>query len=49
MAEPSLTVPARPPAGRYFLLACADDLQDAAEASETDNCRASAAQVTIAP
>ena len=45
----TVTVPAGTPAAAYFVLACADDTKAITEASEKNNCRASASQVTITP
>jgi hypothetical protein len=44
-----LTIPPGTVPGQFLLLACADDLKAVAEASETDNCCASAARITIRP
>lgn len=44
-----VTVPGGTPAGRYYLLACADDHGVVAEKKETDNCKASAAGQPVAP
>jgi hypothetical protein len=41
------TIPAGVAAGRYYLVACADDAAAVAESSETDNCRASAGTVAV--
>jgi len=43
----TLTVPARTALGRYYLLACADDLRKVRESSEKNNCRSSAARIRI--
>jgi subtilase family serine protease len=45
----TVTVPTTAALTSYFLLACADDLAQVAENSETNNCRASAATVTVTP
>jgi hypothetical protein len=46
----SVTVPATVATGvAYFLLACADDLAEIVEGSNSNNCRASATKVTITP
>jgi hypothetical protein len=45
----SVTLPAGVPAGAYYLLACADDLQAVAEAIESNNCTASAATTRVGP
>jgi subtilase family serine protease len=42
-----VTVPANTPPGVYYLLACADDTGIIAENDETNNCVASAGQVTL--
>jgi bacillolysin len=42
-----VTVPANMSPGRYFLLACADDLAAVTESDETDNCRASTGRIKI--
>src|SRR5215468_3372653 len=44
----TVTIPATTPLNTYFVLACADDLHVVTEASETNNCVASAATVTVA-
>jgi hypothetical protein len=44
-----VTLPAGTAAGVYFLLACADDTRGVPESTETNNCRAAVAQVTVAP
>jgi len=44
-----VTVPSGTPANSYFVLACADGYNAVEEASEDNNCRASATQVTVAP
>src|SRR5262249_56195105 len=41
-------LPAATAPGTYFLLACSDDAKVVAEGDETNNCRASAATVTVA-
>ena len=43
----SVKVPNAMPTGSYFLLACSDDTSAVAESVETNNCVASAAQVTV--
>jgi subtilase family serine protease len=43
----TVTVTAGTPAGTYFLLACADDTLVVPEVNESNNCLASAAQVTV--
>ncbi len=43
----NLTVPSTAPPGTYYLLACADDTAVIAENDETNNCAASAGQVTV--
>ncbi len=45
----TVTVPTRTALGTYFLLACADDLQQVSENSETNNCRASTLTVSVSP
>lgn len=45
----TVTVPASTPAGFYYVLACADDLNAMPEISETNNCRTSARQIQILP
>jgi outer membrane biosynthesis protein TonB len=42
-----ITVPSTATLGRYYLLACADDLQAVGESSESNNCRASSSRVTV--
>jgi tetratricopeptide (TPR) repeat protein len=44
-----VTVPGGTPAGRYYLLACADDQGVVAESKETDNCKASRVPRALAP
>ena len=44
-----VTVPGGTPAGRYYLLACADDHGTVVEKKETDNCKASAAANAVGP
>ena len=44
---PSPNTPTTTAAGSYFLLACADDTKQVIETSETNNCKASAAKVTL--
>jgi subtilase family serine protease len=43
----TVTIPATTPLDTYVLLACADDRSDVDETSESDNCLASAATVTV--
>jgi subtilase family serine protease len=43
----TLTVPTSTVPGTYFVLACADDLKTVVEGNETNNCRASAAKVSV--
>jgi parallel beta-helix repeat protein len=43
----TVAIPAAMPAGRYFVLACADDQKLVAESVETNNCRASANSVVV--
>lgn len=43
----TVTIPSAMPVGTYYLLACADDLNAVAETSETNNCLAAAATVTV--
>jgi glucose/arabinose dehydrogenase len=45
----TVTISTRTSPGTYFLLACADDLQQVSENSETNNCRPSATTVSVAP
>ena len=45
----TVTIPAATPLGTYFLLACADDTRLVIEASETNNCVASASTVKVGP
>jgi subtilase family serine protease len=45
----SVTIPTTTAAGSYFLLACADDTKAVIETNETNNCKASAAKVTVGP
>jgi len=47
-ATTTVTIPAATAPGTYFLLACSDDAKVVAEGDETNNCRASAATVTVA-
>ena len=42
-----VTLPAGTPAGNYYLLACADDLDAVPEASDANNCRASSGRLTV--
>jgi subtilase family serine protease len=44
-----VTVPADMAPGVYFVLGCADDTELVAEVSETNNCRSSAARITVTP
>jgi hypothetical protein len=44
-----LTVPLGTPAGTYYVLACADDLQKVAESDNANNCLASGGTVIISP
>jgi len=44
----TVTIPATTPPDTYFLLACADDAKVVVESDEGNNCRASAAVVTVA-
>ena len=48
-ATTSVTIPAGTPARDYFLLVCADDTFLVTEGDETNNCRASAAKLTVTP
>lgn len=43
----TVTLPTTTGAGNYFLLACANDTRTVVESSYTNNCRASATQVTV--
>jgi hypothetical protein len=43
----TLSIPASTPVGLYYLLACADDTGQIAEANETNNCRISQRQVEL--
>jgi subtilase family serine protease len=43
----TVTIPANMAAGTYFLLACADDMRQVMEGSETNHCRASATTVVV--
>ena len=43
----TVTIPLTTPPGTYHLLACADDLQAIAEASELNNCRTAAATIVV--
>ena len=45
----SAKIPTTLAAGSYFLLACADDTKVVIETNETNNCKASAGKVTVAP
>jgi subtilase family serine protease len=45
----SVTIPIGTAAGRYFLLACADDIAQVIESNETNNCRASIGTVALGP
>jgi hypothetical protein len=47
MGTVTVTIPLSTVAGTYFLLACADDRLDVSESNESNNCRASATQVTV--
>jgi CARDB len=42
-----VTIPASTSTGLYWVLACADDTHVVAESNETDNCRASPAQIKV--
>jgi uncharacterized repeat protein (TIGR01451 family) len=42
------TIPASTPAGSYYLLACADDLEAVSESVEINNCAASAGKAQVA-
>jgi subtilase family serine protease len=44
-----VTIPSTTAPGTYVLIACADDTGAVAEANETNNCRASATAVIVAP
>ena len=46
-ASATVTIPSSMPLGTYYLLACADELNAVAETNETNNCRSSAATVTV--
>jgi subtilase family serine protease len=48
-ATTSVTIPAATPTGDYVLLVCADDTFLVVERDETNNCRASAAKLTVIP
>jgi len=43
----TVTIPLAAPAGTYHVLACADDTQVVAEASDANNCRAAAATIVV--
>jgi subtilase family serine protease len=43
----SVGVPTTIPLGLYYALACADDLSNVAETNETNNCKASSAEVRV--
>jgi hypothetical protein len=43
----AVTLPSSAPAGSFYLLACADDLQGIFESSESNNCTASAATTQV--
>jgi subtilisin family serine protease/subtilase family serine protease len=43
------TIPLGTPTAVYYLLACADDTNQTVEANETNNCKASATTVSVAP
>ena len=43
----TVTIPLTTPPGTYRLLACADDTQVVAEASDANNCRATAATIVV--
>ena len=43
----TVTLPSSVASGTFFVLACADDLKVEAEVNETNNCRATAAPVTV--
>ncbi len=45
----SVKIPSTASAGVYYLLACADDLQQRIEADETNNCRGSITTIIIKP
>ena len=45
----TVTIPTTTPLRTYYLLACADDTRLVAEASDANNCRASATRVTVGP
>jgi hypothetical protein len=45
----TVSVPTSTPPGTYFVLACADDPKNVIEASDANNCRASATMVTVTP
>jgi subtilase family serine protease len=45
----AVTIPGGTPAAQYFVLACADDAKVVTESNEKNNCRASAATVTVTP
>ena len=46
--DSGVTIPARTPAGEYWLIACADTAGQVAESDETNNCLTANSQVTIA-
>jgi subtilase family serine protease len=46
-AGTNLTIPSGTAAGRYYLLACADDLKAVKESNEKNNCTASIAKVAV--
>ena len=43
----TVTIPSRTPAGRYYLLACADDTAAITESNEANNCRASTVTMVV--
>ena len=44
-----VTIPADTPPGKYFLIACADDLGVVIESNETNNCRSSVGRINVTP
>jgi len=46
--DTSVTIPAGTPLGTYYLIACADDLNQVAESSEANNCRSATNTLQVA-
>jgi subtilase family serine protease len=49
MGTESLKIPSDTPPGAYYLLACADDMENVGETDEKNNCIASTTKVQVIP